>query len=372
MLKIAVIGTGFIGAVHARNIARHPDTELVAVNDANLESATRISAITGAKVLPNVEEIFDSGDIDAVLIAAPTNTHVEYLKRAAQVGKAVYCEKPIGLDYQEAEEAVRIVRAAGIPAMLGFNRRFDASHAAVKQAIDQGEVGRIEIVQLTSRGPQPPPIEYVKSSGGQMRDQTIHFFDLLCWLTGDEAVEVYAIGGALVSPAIGDVGDVDTSVVSLRMASGALGQIDCSRRAAYGYDERIEVFGSEGLAESRRQNFRGMSLYKGRKVVGDGLHPGWFERIEESYYQALGSFVTAVTRGLAPCPSLEDGLRAQLLADKATESLKTGTPIKVGRPELTSESSADGTTGKTRSGSAACNLYAQPGERCNERGAGGL
>lgn len=329
MLKVAVIGTGFIGSVHARNVARHPQADLVAVNDANLESAKRISATTGARVLANVEEIFDSKEINAVLIATPTNTHVDYLKRAAQMGKAVYCEKPIGLDYQEAEQAVRTVRAAGIPVMLGFNRRFDANHAAVKQAVDQGEVGKIEIVQLTSRGPQPPPIEYVKVSGGQMRDQTIHFFDLLRWLTGDEAVEVYAIGGALVSAAIGEVGDVDTSVVSLRMASGALGQIDSSRRAAYGYDERIEVFGSDGLVESRRRNFRDVSLYKGRKVIADGLHPGWFERIEESYYQALDAFVRAVTQGVAPSPSLEDGLKAQLLADKATESLKTGIPMKV-------------------------------------------
>jgi myo-inositol 2-dehydrogenase/D-chiro-inositol 1-dehydrogenase len=329
MVKIAVVGTGFIGSVHARNVAHHPGAELVAVNDANIEAARRVSTATGAKVVADIEEVFGSKQIDAVLIATPTNTHVEYLKRSAQAGKGVYCEKPIGLDYREAEEAVRTVRATGIPVMLGFNRRFDANHAAVKQAIDEGEVGKIEIVQLTSRGPQPPPIEYVKVSGGQMRDQTIHFFDLLRWLTGDEAVEVYAIGGALVSAAIGQAGDVDTSIVSLRMASGALCQIDCSRRAAYGYDERIEVFGSEGLAESRRQNFRGMSLYKARKVIADGLHPGWFERIEESYYRALDVFVTAVTQGTEPSPSLEDGLKAQLLADQATESLKNGMPMKL-------------------------------------------
>jgi myo-inositol 2-dehydrogenase/D-chiro-inositol 1-dehydrogenase len=299
------------------------------VNDANLEAAKRVSATTGAKIVADVQEVFDHRDIDAVLIASTTNTHVDYLKRAAQAGKAIYCEKPIGLDYQEAEQAVRTVRDAGVPTMLGFNRRFDANHAAVKQAIDHGEVGKIEIVQLTSRGPQPPSIEYVKVSGGQMRDQTIHFFDLLRWLTGDEAVEVYAIGGALVSAAIGEAGDIDTSVVSLRMASGALGQIDCSRRAAYGYDERIEVFGSDGLAESRRQNFRGMSLYKGQKMIADGLHSGWFERIEESYYQALDVFVTAVSQGAAPSPSPEDGLKAQLLAEKATESLKTGMPVKL-------------------------------------------
>ena len=168
------------------------------------------------------------------------------------------------------------------------------------------------------------------SDGPQMRDQTIHFFDLLRWLTNDEPVELHAFGGALVSAAIGEAGDVDTSIVSLRMASGALCQIDSSRRAAYGYDERIEVFGSDGLAESRRQSFRGMALYKARTIIEDGLYPGWFERIEASYYQALDAFLRAVDKGMAPSPSLEDGLKAQLIADKATESLKTGRAVKIG------------------------------------------
>ena len=329
MLKTAVIGTGFIGSVHARNVARHPGMELVAVNDANFEFAEKTAAATGTQAVADIADIFDDKNIAAVVIATPTNTHVEYLLRSARAGKAIYCEKPIGLDYPEAEKAVTAVRETGVPAMLGFNRRFDASHAAVKKAVESGEVGKIEIVQLTSRGPQPPTIEYVKVSGGQMRDQTIHFFDLLRWLTNDEPVEIYAIGGALVSAAIGEAGDVDTSIVSLRMASGALCQIDSSRRAAYGYDERIEVFGSEGLAESRRQSYRGMALYKGKTVVEDGLHPGWFERIEASYYQALDSFLQSVDKGTAPNPSLQDGLKAQFLADKATESLKTGRPVKI-------------------------------------------
>jgi myo-inositol 2-dehydrogenase / D-chiro-inositol 1-dehydrogenase len=329
MLKIAVIGTGFIGSVHARNIARHPGTQLVAVSDANIEFAKRIAEVTGARAVSEVTEIFNNKDIGAVLIATPTDTHVEYLRRAADAGKAIYCEKPIGLDYGEAEKAVQSVRAAGVPVMLGFNRRFDVSHIAVKEAVDRGEVGKVELVQLTNRGPKPPPISYVKVSGGQMRDQTIHFFDLLRWLTNDEPVEVYAIGAALVDPAIGEAGDVDTSIVSLRMASGALCQIDSSRRAAYGYDERVEVFGSEGMAESSRQNFRGLSLYKGRQIFRDGLHPGWFERIEQSYYDAIDAFLKAVERGTPPSPSLEDGLKAQLIADEATESIRTGQPIKI-------------------------------------------
>jgi myo-inositol 2-dehydrogenase / D-chiro-inositol 1-dehydrogenase len=329
MLRMAVIGTGFIGSVHAKNIARHPGAELVAVGDANIEFAKKTAALTGAKAVSDIAEIFNSKGIDAILIATPTDTHVNYLKRAAEAGKAIYCEKPIGLDYEEAEQAVLAVRAAGVPVMLGFNRRFDASHAAVKEAVDRGEVGKVEIVQLTNRGPKPPPISYVKVSGGQMRDQTIHFFDLLRWLTNDEPVEVYAIGAALVDPAIGQAGDVDTSIVSIRMATGALCQIDSSRRAAYGYDERVEVFGSEGMAESSRQSFRGLSLYKGHQILEDGLHPGWFERIEQSYYEAINAFLKSVEKGTPTSPSLEDGLKAQLIADKATESIKTGQAIKI-------------------------------------------
>jgi myo-inositol 2-dehydrogenase / D-chiro-inositol 1-dehydrogenase len=329
MLKLAVIGTGFIGSVHAKNIARHPGAELVAVSDANIEFAKNIAKATGARAVSDIGEIFNNKGIDAVLISTPTDTHVDYLRRAAQAGKSIYCEKPIGLDYEEAEQAVRAVRAAGVPVMLGFNRRFDASHAAVKEAVDRGDVGKVEIVQLTARGPKPPPISYVKVSGGQMRDQTIHFFDLLRWLTNDEPVEVYAIGAALVDPAIGQAGDVDTSIVAIRMASGAMCQIDSSRRAAYGYDERIEVFGSEGLAESARQSPRGFSLYKGNQIIKDGLHPGWFERIEQSYYEAIDAFLKSIEQGTPPSPSLEDGLKAQLIADKATESIKTGQAIKI-------------------------------------------
>jgi myo-inositol 2-dehydrogenase / D-chiro-inositol 1-dehydrogenase len=179
MRTIAVVGTGFIGSVHARNVARHPGARLVGVYDANFESARRIADETGCRSVADVADIFDNRDIEAIVIATPTNTHVEYLQRAALSNKAIYCEKPIGLDYKEAEQAVRAVRATGVPVMLGFNRRFDASHVAVKEAIDKGDVGKVEIVQLTSRGPKPPPISYVKVSGGQLRDQTIHFFDLL-------------------------------------------------------------------------------------------------------------------------------------------------------------------------------------------------
>ena len=329
MLRVAVIGAGFIGSVHARNVARHPATELVAVCDVNLESAGKLAAATGAKAVSDAAEIFDSKDVDAVFVCTSTNTHVDYLKRSAQAGKAVYCEKPIGLDYQEAVDAVGVVRAANVPVMLGFNRRFDPNHAALCEEVQRGEVGNLEIIQMTSRGPNLPAISYLETSGGQLRDQTVHFFDLLRWIANDEAKEVFAIGAAMVDPKVAEVGDVDTSVVTIRMNSGALCQIDSSRRTGYGYDERIEVFGSKGMIESGRQRSRGVSRYIGDKVIADGLHAGWFERIEQSYYRALEAFSDAIAKGTPPSPSLEDGLRAQLLADKATESLKTGRSVKI-------------------------------------------
>src|SRR6266404_1443174 len=280
MMKFSLFGAGFIGRVHGRNIATHPRAELQYVYDINTEVAEQLAFPLGAKVASSPEEIWAADDVDAVLIASSTNTHADLLSRAIQTHKPAYCEKPIDLNMDRVKAVVQEAYHTNIPIMIGFSRRFDSNHLGVREAIQNGTIGKVEMMHLTSRAQEPPPISYVKVSGGQLRDQTIHFFVLLRWLTNDEPVEVYAIGAALVDPAIGEAGDVDTSIVSIRMASGALCQIDSSRRAAYGYDERVEVFGSEGMAESARQSFRGMALYKGRKVIADGLHPGWFERIE--------------------------------------------------------------------------------------------
>jgi myo-inositol 2-dehydrogenase/D-chiro-inositol 1-dehydrogenase len=190
-------------------------------------------------------------------------------------------------------------------------------------------IGKVEIMELTTRAQEPPPISYVKVSGGQLRDQTIHFFDLACWLAGEAPVEVYATGAALVDPAIGEAGDVDTSMVILKMPSGALCHIDSSRRTAYGYDERMEVFGSQGMVQSNRKPTREVSLYTGTKVISDGLHPGWFERFESSFALALDAFISALEGKETSYPSLMDGLRAQTIAEAAVESLHANQPVKI-------------------------------------------
>ena len=329
MIRFALIGAGFIGSVHARNLAVHPGVDFALVHDSDPARAMAVAGRHGTRAAVDLDTVFTSREIDAVFIASSTNTHADYLQRAARAGKAILCEKPIDLDIERVRRAVAAVTEAGVPAMINFNRRFDANHAELRANVAAGEAGTIELVQMTSRGPTVPPLDYIKVSGGQLRDQTIHFFDLLRWITQDDPVEVHVMGAALADPRVAEAGDVDTSVAVLRMRSGALCQIDSARRTGYGYDERIEVFGSKGMIESTRQRFRGVSRYSGDKIVEDGLHASWFERVEASYFHALDAFASALQKGTVPSPSLDDGLKAQLIAEAATQSLTTGVPVSI-------------------------------------------
>lgn len=328
MIKFGQFGAGFIGKIHAANIAKHPQAELGYIYDVNTEAAEQLATQLGAKVAASPEEIFCS-DIDAVLIASSTNTHADLLSAAIQAGKPIYCEKPIDLDIDRVKDVVQQASRTDLPILIGFSRRYDANHLGVRQALQNGEIGKLEMMHLTSRGPQPPPISYVKVSGGQLRDQTIHFFDMLRWLAGEDPVEVYATGTALIDPAIGEAGDVDTSMVILKFPSGALCHIDCSRRADYGYDERVEVFGSKGMAISERKPRREVTLVQAGKVISDGLHSGWFERMEPTFYQALDAFVKAVQGEKPEYPTLWDGLMAQVIAEAAAESMQSNQPVKI-------------------------------------------
>jgi myo-inositol 2-dehydrogenase/D-chiro-inositol 1-dehydrogenase len=329
MRKFALFGAGFIGRVHANNIATHPRAELQYVYDINSEAAELLASRLGAKVASSPEEIWTAADVDAVLIASSTNTHADLLSEAIQAHKPAYCEKPIDLNMERVKAVVQEAYHSDIPIMIGFSRRFDRNHLGVREAIEEGKIGKVEMMHLTSRAQEPPPISYVKVSGGQFRDQTIHFFDLACWLAGEAPVEVYATGAALIDPAIGEAGDVDTSMLILKMPGGALCHIDNSRRTTYGYDERIEVFGSEGMVQSNRKPTREVSLYTGTKVVSEGLHPGWFERFESSFALALDAFISALEGKDIAYPSLMDGLRAQTIAEAAVESLRTNQPVKI-------------------------------------------
>ena len=325
MVTVALFGAGFIGTVHAENIARHRRARLRYVSDVRRDAATELAYRHEARVADQ-DEIFADEDVDAVLIACSTHTHADLLMRTIAAGKPAYCEKPIDLDIARVKAVWTAARERPVPI---FCRLQSPLRSQPRTPPHEGDIGRIEMMHLTSRGPTPPPVSYIEMSGGQFRDQTIHFFDLACWITGQAPVEAYAVGECLVDPAIGEAGDIDTSMVILRMQSGALCHIDCSRRTTYGYDERIEVFGSEGMVESQRLRTTDVHLYKGQSIVSNGLHSGWFERIEPSFATALDAFIVAVEEGGSASPSLEDGVRAQLISEAAVRSLHEGRPVKV-------------------------------------------
>lgn len=329
MKKISLIGAGFIGTVHAQNLSRHPDIIFTHVFDTEEKRAAQLAKKFKVRAV-DLNTILNSDD-DAVLIASSTNTHADIIERAVRHRKAIFCEKPIDLNLKRVRETAQLVKDSGLPNMVDFNRRFDASHSALKQAVARKEIGKVEIVQFTARDQAPPPIEYVKVSGGQLRDQAIHFFDLLCFLTDDYPVSVFAMGAALINKEIGEAGDVDTSIITLRMSSGSLAHIDCSRRCPYGYDERVEVLGSEGMLESARQAYRHLAVYKKQHKKTDGMHSSWYERIRGTYYEAIDGFVRLLhkKKGTDQLPDFQDGLRAQIIADTASKALKSGKPEKI-------------------------------------------
>jgi myo-inositol 2-dehydrogenase/D-chiro-inositol 1-dehydrogenase len=328
MIKFAQFGAGFIGKIHGANIAKHPRAELTYIYDTYLAAAEELAAKLGAKVASSPEEIWSS-NVDAVLIASSTNTHADLLSAAIQARKPIYCEKPIDLDINRVKVVVQQAQRTNLPILVGFSRRFDPNHLGIRSALQNGEIGKLEMMHITARDPKPPALSYVKVSGGQYRDQTIHFFDMLRWLANEDPVEVYAAGASLVDPAIGEAGDVDTSMLILKFPSGALCHINCSRRTNYGYDEWVELFGSQGMAVSRRKPRRDISFYKGESILSDGMYPGWFERMEPTFYQALDAFIKTLEGEETEYPNLMDGLKAQMIAEAAIESLKTNMPVKI-------------------------------------------
>jgi len=326
MLNIAVIGAGRIGRIHAGNVAAHAGARLVGVADPDGAAAGALAVATGSRVLA-LDEAFAA---DAVLIASPTPTHAEYIERAATLGRAVFCEKPIDLDAGRAAACVDVAERAGIPLMIGFNRRFDPNFAALKAALAGGEIGALEVLAITSRDPSPPPPSYVASSGGLFRDMAIHDLDMARFLLDEPVVEVFAAGACLVDPGIGAAGDVDTALITLRTASGRLCSISNSRRATYGYDQRIEAHGAAGVL--RAGNVPVTTLERGG-AGGFTTAPAqhfFLERYAAAYRAELDAFVGAVAGGGEVRPDGRDGLAALLLADAAAESRRTGRAV---RPE---------------------------------------
>ncbi|WP_298839512.1 inositol 2-dehydrogenase [uncultured Roseobacter sp.] len=329
MLNIGLLGCGRIGQVHARTLSRMNGARVTVVSDALPEAAGAAASWSAAAVLDS-DALINSPDTDAVVIGTPTDTHYDLIHAAAQAGKAIFCEKPVDMSADRIRECIRVVEAAGVPFMTAFNRRFDPGFAGLQARLAHGEIGDPELITILSRDPAPPPIGYIKSSGGIFRDMMIHDFDMARFLLSEEPVSVFAVGSALVDPEIGAAGDVDTAAVTLTTTSGKICQISNSRRAVYGYDQRVEVHGSAGLL--RAANIRENNVESATEAgfLSAPTKHFFLERYEAAYAAEMVAFVEAVASGTAISPDIHDGLRAQILADAATQSWQGGAPVAVG------------------------------------------
>ena len=326
MLKVGLLGAGRIGNVHAKAISSHPGSKLVAVSDVNMDAAAKLAAQYGAEARSTDAILADAG-INAVLIATSTDTHSDLIERATAAGKAVLCEKPVDLSLERAQACLKVAASNGQPVMIGFNRRFDPNFAALKAAADKGEIGKTELLSVTSFDPAPPPVSYIKVSGGLFRDMMIHDFDMAMWVMGAMPTKVTAVASSIVDPAIGAAGDVDTAVVTLHFADGRIAVIKNSRRAVYGYDQRLELLGSEGLLSAG--NMLESTVSKATTAGVTSAKPTYFflERYMPAYAAEWTAFVNAVTSGTALPVTLADGVNALAVAEAATRSAKTGETV---------------------------------------------
>ena len=332
ILRIGMIGAGRIGKLHADNLAnRVPNARVEAISDVNLAAAQALADKLGVKkVYGDYHKILQDKDVDAVFICASTDMHSPISIAAARAGKHIFCEKPIDHDLGKIEEVLAEVKKAGVKYQVGFNRRFDRNFKHVREVVKQGGVGEVQIVKVTSRDPEAPPLSYVKLSGGIFVDMTIHDFDMVRYLTGSEVTEVSVFGAGLVNPDILKEGDVDTCIIMLRFANGALGVIDNSRQAVYGYDQRIEVFGSKGCITADNETANNTVLYTAQGVTSE--KPLWFflERYNDAFVEEARSFVIACLEDGETLVGAFDGLQPVKIAIAAKKSWQLGgTPVKV-------------------------------------------
>jgi len=334
-LRFGVIGAGRIGKIHAENLAtRIPGAEVVAIADPQLDAARDLAArLRVARATADYKELLADPSINAVAICSSTDTHAPILIEAAQAGKHIFCEKPIHFQLDRIDAALAAVAKAGVLLQIGFNRRFDPNFRSVRQMVADGKVGEVHILRITSRDPAPPPIEYIKVSGGIFFDMTIHDFDMARYLSGSEVEEVYAACAVRVDPRIGEAGDVDTAVVTLKFKNGAIGIIDNSRQAVYGYDQRAEVFGSKGVV-SIANNTPDTHVYG----TTDGFHAAkplhfFLERYAESFLQEMREFADCVRTGATPPVTGADGRAPVVIAMAATKSCREGRPVRLSEIE---------------------------------------
>lgn len=329
-VQIGIIGVGQIGAMHARLLSGQvPGATVTAVNDALPEAARALGDELGVLVAASAEEVLAAPDVHAVAICSSTETHAALIGAAADAGKAIFCEKPVSHDLAEVDRALDAVARAGVPFQIGFNRRFDPAHQSVRDAVAAGEVGEPHLVRISSRDPYPPPSSYVRVSGGIFLDMTIHDFDMARYVTGSEVVEVYARGAVRIDPSFGEAGDVDTALVVLEHENRCITAIDNSRRAAYGYDQRVEVFGARGMAASENP-LRHTGVVRTAEGTRAPALPDFFlERYVPSYIREWEAFVAALRAGEEPPVGVVDARAPLVIGLAAARSLHEGRPVRV-------------------------------------------
>jgi myo-inositol 2-dehydrogenase/D-chiro-inositol 1-dehydrogenase len=319
MIEVALFGAGRIGAIHAGNIARQPGVRLKYIVDVDAAAAAKLAQQHGAQTT-DAANVFDDAAVRAVAIGSSTDTHADLIMRAAKAGKAIFCEKPVDLDLQRARACADAVRAAGVTCLIGFQRRYDPTFASVKARIARGDIGRPEMLIVTSRDPGAPPVDYIKRSGGIFKDMLIHDFDVFRWIMEDEAATVYATGSCLTDPAIQAAGDADATAVTIRTRDGRLAQINTIRRAAYGYDQRFEVLGSKGMLQAGNHRPTEALLWSADAVAADKPEYFFLERYRAAYAAEMAHFFDVVAGRAVAVTSIDDGVKALALAEAATSS----------------------------------------------------
>ena len=334
-VNVGVIGAGRIGKLHAEHLAyRVPDANIFAIADIFLEAAEKCAAnLQIPSAVKEHREIMENPDIEAVIVCSSTDTHAQMIEEAAAAGKHIFCEKPIDFDLARIDAALEAVDNAGVKLQIGFNRRFDPNFKRVREMVAAGKVGMPHILRITSRDPGPPPIEYIKVSGGIFLDMTIHDFDMARYLIGSEVTEIYAAGGVMVDPAIGEAGDIDTAVITLRFANGVIGTIDNSRKAIYGYDQRVEVFGSEGMV-AVSNNTPDTAVHSDTEGVHSSLPLFFFvERYTDSYVAEMQAFIECIQQDKTPPVTGIDGRIPVVMGYAAKKSYQENRPVKLSEVE---------------------------------------
>ncbi|PWJ58347.1 myo-inositol 2-dehydrogenase/D-chiro-inositol 1-dehydrogenase [Dyadobacter jejuensis] len=329
-LKIGVIGLGRIGQIHLANLCRHmPETEVVIASDLSVSTHDIARNMGVQNLSTDASEVIDHPDVEAVIICSPTSSHVPYTIAAAKQNKHIFCEKPLDISLSGIQQTQKVVEAHGVKLMLGFNRRFDANFNQVRESVLSGRVGQPHILRITSRDPSPPPISYLKKSGGIFLDMSIHDFDMARFIVGSEVMEVYVKGDALIQPEIKEFGDIDTAIIVLTFENGAMAVIDNSRKAVYGYDQRLEIFGSKGMAKAENNTPHNTQFYAETGIHGAPPLHFFLERYQQAYRTCLETFVACITKDYPSPIDCQDGLMATAIGIAAMKSLSENRPVKM-------------------------------------------